>query len=220
MNKGEMIEKLADLLKLCEELDSYSQYGSDHWVEQGILTAEELAEWTQIEHVDLAIDKRVREATDAVHRPVVIYTKEYQSILDRMAELQPVITQVETIQSALTNLNYNEFDGNLWYNARHIFNRTKSPEEIEYQELREKAAGLERKGSKVEKGRTARFTEYAEALDKVKAQTLATLQAEYATQLARKHELDGQVERRLRDKKAPILQQIDALLESVVEVAK
>lgn len=220
-----LVNQLAELPGLYKEALALSSYSQELWLAQGLITAEELVEYAKLQQIEEDISEQIYQAQKGVAWLDKEYPKEYQAVLARLAELEPYILLVKKIGDTLFNIRndshkFDEFGvKELVKSIRSIFFKTPDPEKLEYEELAVKRERLGRTGSKVMKIREVAGKAHILAVTEAKANAEARLKAKYATQLARKRELDQLMRSRRLDKFGRKWAQIKELLEVAIRLA-
>lgn len=209
--KSTLVKHLSVLPDLYMQQRNYASRWDKEW-----LVGEELAEYEGLREITAHIAQQVDEAGQSILREKPIYPEEYQVLLAQLAELKPSITQIDTVRSALVNLNFIEFP-----QARvvsELFFPAFGREEVKYRDLTKTKKRKERMNSKVVKIRLAAYEVYKTEVAKIRTQTRDRLEIKYADSLKRKGELERLARNRKQAKLRPINTQIRELLNTAIQL--
>jgi len=240
MDRKEIINRLECLEAITEEARKYQTGTVNEWVGLGLLTEAEYAEFRQGWDAESYAHKWGKEAEEAIPWPNILdnpdLPKAYREIVERMAELKPLVDADEKVNGILRNARTSSWNrsrpywgeevGRLAAQVIDLLNTAEDPEDYrgEYRDLDAKKDPKERDGTVVRRLRGTMYDETERARKKARVEAYETaLKHTWGDRgktvgqvIARKKELDTLVEERQDAKRLQAAAQMERVLKSIL----
>jgi len=235
MKRSEVINNLKGLAALSDLARSYYTGNVGEWVGLGLLTESEYDEYCLGAAAEHQVYKAGRDAEDAI--PFVDLEadprlpKAYRAIVERMAELKPLVDADKAVNSILRNMGSlsphgNRTIGEQWgladlaQRAQVAINKAEDDFRGDYYSLGKEKEPKERQGTIVNRIRIENYDKGEAARKKARAEAMEAAAARNPRSIRRKKELDRLVEKRRDEKIKPIREAMKKVLEDALKGAK
>jgi len=235
MKRSKIINKLKGLSDLSDLARSYYTGNVGEWVGLGLLTESEYEEYRLGAAAESLVYKAGRDAEDAIPYGDLYadprLPKAYRDIIERMAELKPLVDADRTAGNILRNMNSRGRPGaqtigeqwglgDLAARAIEAINKAEDDCRGEYGSLERQKTPKERQGTIVNRIRIENYDKGEAARKTARAEAMEAAAARNPRSIRRKKELDRLVERRRNEKVKPIREAMKKVLEDALKGAK
>jgi len=227
MKTKTLVNKLARLPALYEEISKYHTSNTDEQVKLGLVTEEE----DKVRHGFLGVISIAHQAKEAaersIERPDIMphYPPEYRELAERAAVLKKFIDADKEVRDILYSLMPSQFwgDSDTPYGIKHLANqvwgkykKTESPLTIEYYVIVEKMERKEREGSKVKRIRREVWGNYNREREALGNAAYQAVLNKHRDIVDRHKEIERLIKQRRKEKTEPIYREIADILRSVL----
>jgi len=237
MNRIELAKKMAAVKDLMGLVEMYRTGDTSRWVELGLFTATEYAEWRRVTDLHSKMYQAGRDAESAIQfvAPRDQYPKDYLKIIDRIAELEADVLIAKDIRNIMRNLapfKFNQYTNGgstgaelgVQNNAQRAFDALEASTTAEIEEYEDLKATEERRshreGTVVGRINQGVWNDTQHRQRIARDNAIEEFRKAHSVDLARGEELDNLRESRRDDKLEELGKAINAVIEKALEETK